>query len=68
MSLPADVRTLAIDGVPAMAEMVKKKIRWATKKRKGSSRKWKSKYILVKKEGGAKKEGAPKKDGAAKKE
>lgn len=51
-----------------MAEMVKKKIRWATKKRKGSSRKWKSKYILVKKEGGAKKEGTAKKDGASKKD
>lgn len=38
-----------------MAEMVRKKIKWATKKRKGSSRKWKSKYVLVKKEGGSKK-------------
>lgn len=52
-----------------MAEMVKKKIRWATKKRNGSSRKWKSKYILVKKETGAKKEGAaPKKEAASKKD
>jgi hypothetical protein len=31
-------------------EMVRKKIKWATRKRKGSSRKWKSKYVLVKKE------------------
>lgn len=33
-----------------MAEMTRKKIRWATKKRKGSSRKWKSRWIMVPKQ------------------
>ena len=27
--------------------MVRKKIKWATRKRKGSSRKWKSKWVEV---------------------
>ncbi|MFG0242891.1 MAG: hypothetical protein ACF8R9_08910 [Phycisphaerales bacterium JB054] len=30
-----------------MAEEKRKKIRWMTKKRKGKSRKWKSKWVIV---------------------
>lgn len=31
----------------SMAEEKRKKIRWMTKKRKGKSRKWKSKWVIV---------------------
>lgn len=52
-----------------MAEIVRKKIKWATKKRNGRSRKWKTRYIIVVK-GGAKpaeaKPAEPKKDPAKK--
>lgn len=30
-----------------MAEFVRKRIRWATKKRKSKTRVWKSKWVLV---------------------
>lgn len=30
-----------------MAEMVRKKIRWQTKRRKGKTRVWKTRWILV---------------------
>ncbi|HNB59930.1 MAG TPA: hypothetical protein PK308_06420 [Phycisphaerales bacterium] len=47
-----------------MAEMTRKKIRWATKKRNGGSRKWKTAYIWVPKQSPkseAKKEHGPRK-------
>lgn len=30
-----------------MAEMIRKKVRWATKRRKGNSRVWKTRWIKV---------------------
>ena len=30
-----------------MPQMTRKKVRWATKKRKGASRKWKTRWIMV---------------------
>jgi hypothetical protein len=33
-----------------MPEMTRKKVRWATKKRNGAKRKWKTRWVLVPKQ------------------
>jgi hypothetical protein len=43
-----------------MADVVRKKVRWASKRRKGKSRVWKTRWVVVKQRRGKSAKGAPK--------